>query len=347
MENINTSAPTLQEKKSGLLKDKKKMALIVAIMYLLGTIISETISSISSIISQIEYCNNASTYVSGPEAWLPSVLGIVFAFFIHLIPYSLFFFYLLAFYKKNPAHGLAKTSYIFNILSGIFGFAISLITDLIIFRQEIAFGNFDWLANEITGYLIQIFNLVATFIFCITFFSKFKLLKAARIFSIATAAVYIIRTTVNIIQYPEAYLDISILYIILNLLYYAGMIIFWFVCIDKDTHSQIPEKKKKAPTVPYPVAQPMYQPPVQPVAQPVYQAPVQPVAQPMYQAPVQPVAQPVYQPPVQPVQNTAPAAAPSVSDAGVTLTKLKTLLDDGLITQEDFDKKKAEILEKM
>ncbi len=351
MENINTATPSLQEQKSALPKDKSKIAIIVAIMYLLGTIISSVISNISYIISEIEYYNNASLYVSGPEAWLLPILATVIAFFMRLIPYTLFFIYLLAFYKKNPAHGLAKISYIIDVILNIFGLVLSVISSFLIFRQDILLGYFDEVADQFITISINMFYLIAAFIFCITFFSKFKTYKVARIFSIAIAAVYIIRTTVGIIQYPESYADISIMYIILNLIYYASLIIFWFVCIDKDTHSRIPKKKKKKETVPYPVVQTVYQPPVQPAAQPVHQPPVQPVSKPVYQAPVQPVrpvAQPVYQPTVQPVaQSSVPSSASRISESKTTLINLKEMLDLGLITQEDFDKKKAEILEKM
>ena len=111
-----------------------------------------------------------------------------------------------------------------------------------------------------------------------------------------------------------------------NILWYLGIVIsaiflgfkvvFWFKCIDADTPARIPVKKNPAP-------QPVYQPPVQPVAPPVYQPPVQ-------TAP----------------QNFAPAVNPQREDAEDKLTKLKRMLESGLITQEDFEKKKDEILEK-
>ena len=63
--------------------------------------------------------------------------------------------------------------------------------------------------------------------------------------------------------------------------------------------------------------------------------------------PVQP-AQPVYQTPPQPVvQNTAPANNSQISDIEATLNSLRSLLESGMITQEDFEKKKAEILERL
>ena len=41
---------------------------------------------------------------------------------------------------------------------------------------------------------------------------------------------------------------------------------------------------------------------------------------------------------------TSPAASPAKQDTADELRKLKSLLDDGIITQEDFDKKKAQLL---
>ncbi len=92
-----------------------------------------------------------------------------------------------------------------------------------------------------------------------------------------------------------------------------------------------------------PVHQPVYQPPVQqPVyQQPIYQQPVyqQPVQQPVYQQPI--YQQPVYQPPVQ--QPAQPA--PQQKDVFEQLTQLKQMLDMELISQEEYDAKKKQILD--
>jgi len=60
--------------------------------------------------------------------------------------------------------------------------------------------------------------------------------------------------------------------------------------------------------------------------------------------PVMPQRSPVAQ---QPIQHPAPKPKPASvqkDDPTVILRKYKALLDDGVITQEDFDKKKAELL---
>jgi len=47
------------------------------------------------------------------------------------------------------------------------------------------------------------------------------------------------------------------------------------------------------------------------------------------------------------VSPTASAAAPAASDPEARLRKLKELLDKGLITQDDYDKRRAEILQSL
>ncbi len=88
------------------------------------------------------------------------------------------------------------------------------------------------------------------------------------------------------------------------------------------------------------------QQPVQPQAfqQQYQQQPQQPV-QPAPQAPVPPVAPEPAQPqePVQPQQPAQPAST-STDDVYSKLSSLKKLLDEGLITQEDYDKAKQKLL---
>ena len=48
-----------------------------------------------------------------------------------------------------------------------------------------------------------------------------------------------------------------------------------------------------------------------------------------------------------PQQPTPVAATPAADDPAARLTKLKALLDQGLITQADYDSTKAEILKKL
>jgi len=50
------------------------------------------------------------------------------------------------------------------------------------------------------------------------------------------------------------------------------------------------------------------------------------------------------QPAAQPAAE-APAAAPTAEDTATRLSKLQTLLDQNIITQEDFDAQRARILD--
>ena len=82
----------------------------------------------------------------------------------------------------------------------------------------------------------------------------------------------------------------------------------------------------------------------QPVQQPYYGAPVQP-----QQTAGQPVQQPNYGAPVPPQQAAPqpapqPSAADSMEEKVKLLTQYKQLLDSGILTQEEFDKLKAETL---
>ena len=82
--------------------------------------------------------------------------------------------------------------------------------------------------------------------------------------------------------------------------------------------------------------QPTYQQPV--YQQPAYQQPV------YQQRPAYP-QQPTYQQPV--YQQPAAPAAPAASGGAEKLRELKGLLDAGIITQEEFDQKKARILDQL
>jgi hypothetical protein len=81
----------------------------------------------------------------------------------------------------------------------------------------------------------------------------------------------------------------------------------------------------------------LYTQPSAPIQQPAYQQPIAPV-QPTYQ-------QPVYQQPVQPMyqQPVTPVGQKQVSD-DEKLANFKKLLDEGIITQEQYDEKEREIL---
>ncbi len=98
----------------------------------------------------------------------------------------------------------------------------------------------------------------------------------------------------------------------------------------------------------YQAPQPQYHVPVEPqyqAPQPQYNAPVEPqyqAPQPQYQAPVEPqyqAPQPQYQAPVEPQTQKLN------NDDIERLKQLKDLLDSGILSQEEFDQKKKEILD--
>ena len=82
---------------------------------------------------------------------------------------------------------------------------------------------------------------------------------------------------------------------------------------------------------------------VRPVAKPVYVQPAAAPAQPAA-APVQPAAAPVQETVATPVAPVAPVAPANATDVAAELKAYKDLLDSGIITQEEFDAKKKQIL---
>lgn len=80
---------------------------------------------------------------------------------------------------------------------------------------------------------------------------------------------------------------------------------------------------------------------------PMGQQQAQPAQQPM-QPPTQPVSSGRFAPKGQPVQQAAPQAPQaSAEDPFETLSKLKRMLDAGLISQQQYDTKVAEVMSRM
>lgn len=81
---------------------------------------------------------------------------------------------------------------------------------------------------------------------------------------------------------------------------------------------------------------------------PMNQQPTQPAQQPMQQ-PAQPVSSGRFAPKGQPVQQATPQTAPQAAaeDPFETLSKLKRMLDAGLISQQQYDAKVAEVMSRM
>ena len=255
------------------------------------------------------------------------------------LPFVLFGLYSLFFSKKKINHPVLLISYIILMIYSILS--------MINYDNTYYVGAFmeDWFEEtyygleclvefEILDYLYALSNsayysaiLLCAFLpifFVVDIAKNFRLATLSKIIAIIIMTFilfdnmsYFILTIIELIG-DEAPVEDTLLPVF-ELIKYTPFFLFWFLVIKKGA--------KKIKLAPQPMAQPVYQAPVQPVAQPMYQAPVQPVAQPMYQAPAQPM-----------IRETSPEEK---------LENFKRLLDDGLISQEDFDKKKAEILDKM
>lgn len=356
MENINM--PLTPSGVPDLPKSKSTAALISGILILVGSVAS----FIAYTLQEITF------YGQNASKMLVNILLVMIGQFLYHLPFVLIAIYMLACFRKNPAHALFKVSLIICAVLYIF---VSLINVSIISNYLENPGYYGWSDNELFDYVKNaiycLIFAVCYIIFSVTVFGRFKNYKLGKVFQIIYVSTYTVNLIINIILYSSGYSIFSYLGIFFGIMTDVGMTVFWLVCIDASTKFRVPAKKS-APKPSYvPPARPSYQPvytqptrPVaQPVTQPVYQSPVQPVSQPTYQPPVQPVyqvpvqptyqpAQPVYQTPPQPVvQNTAPANNSQISDIEATLNSLRSLLESGMITQEDFEKKKAEILERL
>lgn len=357
MENINT--PLTPSGVPDLPKSKSTAALISGILILVGSVASFIAYTLQEITF---YGQNASKMLVNI---LPFMLGQLLSY----LPFVLIAIYMLACFRKNPAHALFKVPL---VIFAVLYILVSLVNVGIISNYLENPGYYDhWTDNELFDYIKNaiycLIFAVCYVIFSVTVFGRFKNYKLGKIFQIIYLSTYTVNLIINIILYSSDYSIFSYIGIFFGIMTPVGMTVFWLVCIDASTKFRVPAKKS-APKPSYiPPARPSYQPvytqptrPVaQPVTQPVYQSPVQPVSQPTYQPPVQPVyqvpvqptyqpAQPVYQTPPQPVvQNTAPANNSQISDIEATLNSLRSLLESGMITQEDFEKKKAEILERL
>lgn len=285
-----------------------------------------------------------------------------------LAPFVLFSIYAIFFGKDKVNHALLSVSYIVLAVSNIYSFVYLAILGIETIGNYIETEFFEGLIVYITS---LIFSLVSSALYAVFFIivakdipKSFTKAKAFRIISIISIVLQIlslfsivitqISHSIIIGRFDETDFLNAIFLQVATSLHAIPFYLFWCIVVK-------PAKKPKPvmPVYNIPV-QPVYQ---QPVAQPMYQTPVQPVAQPMYQAPVQPVAQPVYQAPVQPQFTVptpvAPVQAPVVEDDKPTvmlrpeenfekkLLDLKKLRDAGVLTDEDFDKKKAEILNRI
>lgn len=277
-------------------------------------------------------------------------------------PFILFGVYALFFAKKKINHPLLWISYIVFAAKRIIMFfeyngLKSMFTRPLFALEEFFDGNLNMASVYLSWALDNWYYLLAfivSIVFIIDIIKNFQLAKVSKILAgvllvtFGLAELLVLPNTISFLfDDGLKYALSNTIVLILNLAEVVPFLLFWFLVIKKGA--------KKIKLAPQPVAQPVYQAPVQPVAQPVYQ---QPVAQPMYQQPVQPVAQPVYQRPVQP-QFVTPVQAPVIEDDKPTvmlrpeenfekkLMELKKLRDAGILTDEDFEKKKTEILSRI
>lgn len=338
MENINPFVSPLTGIDPEVQKKKANSALIFGVVTLVCSVFSVILGTIQSWIEPGTY--SYGYYYSTSEA-IAINAGTIIGLLIFAIPNIVLSIYLLAGYKKNPAHGLFKASLILLVSNNIFGI-FSCIAGL---STNINMGvGSAAIANQLVATADYFFALICAIILCVVVFGKFRNCNFGRVIQIISLVLYVIFRICNIILNIYGGNSIGpewLIGIVINITMLAVKIAFWFVCIDKDTYASIPVKRLPAPQPVYAppfMQQTPVQPPVQPVAPPVYQPPVQPVTPPVYQQPVRPVAPPVYNPPVKPVIQ---------DDEAAKLTKLRKLLADGLISHEDYEKKKNEILEKI
>ncbi len=325
MENINTNISSLQDQKPELTKSKQIIALVAGI----SLIVQILESGISYLVSLFSVLHDTQMYGYGPAPLLNQLPGLL-AQITSAAPLIPLFVYLIFFFKKNPVHGTVKVSVILSILSALFSI-LSTVASLIAYLVQDITEVYIIIPN-ILSILYYFISVVVAIGLCVAVFTRFKHPIVPKIFQGLLALSYIIILIVRvIIFYNNFYFSEGYIFELISLI---AVTVFWFVCIDSSTYSRAPAKKKKAPKPVTQPTQPVYQAPVQPVTQPVYQTPVQPVAQPVYQTPVQPVTQP-------PLSNVA---QPREDDVQTKLLKLKKLFDDGLITQEEYDAKRAEII---
>ena len=281
-----------------------------------------------------------------------------------LAPFVLFSIYAIFFGKDKVNHALLSVSYIVFAVSGIFSFVYIIILSIETIGNYIETEFFEGLIVYITS---MIFSLVPSALYAVFFIivakdipKSFTKAKAFRIISIISIVLQIlslfsivitqISNSIIIGRFDETNFLNAIFLQIATLLHTIPFYLFWCIVVK-------PAKKPKP-------VMPVYNIPAP--AQPVYNAPpvnsgytpMNAPAQPMYQRPVQPVAQPMYQRPVQP-QFVTPVQAPVVEDDKPTvmlrpeenfekkLMDLKKLRDAGVLTDEDFEKKKAEILNRI
>lgn len=256
-------------------------------------------------------------------------------------PFILFGVYALFFAKKKINHPLLWISYIVFAVKRIIMFfeydgLRRMFTSSISALEELFDVNLQMASIHLSVALDGWYYLLA-FLFSIVFIidtiKNFQLAKASKILAgvllvtLGLAELLVLPNTISFLFDDELeYAFNNILVLILKLAEVVPFLLFWILVIKKGA-----KKIKLAP---------------QPMAQPVYQAPVQPVAQPMYQRPVQP-------------QFVTPVQAPVIEDDKPTvmlrpeenfekkLMELKKLRDAGILTDEDFEKKKTEILSRI
>ncbi len=204
--------------------------------------------------------------------------------------------------------------------------------------------------------------LFLTTIFIILLISEIKESNALRIASIICIAIeillhllLIIIGIINCFDAFESMVSEEILQIyIQNIISYVTFLCTHFALLVYQLLSF--KKKQTTPTAPQPVsyvpvaapvhvpyAQPVHVPYQQPVQMPAH--PVQNYAQPIYQQPAPQVAYtPVQQPQFTTPQNSQEINTQHSDNTQERLEKIKTLLDKGIITQAEYDEKRAEII---
>lgn len=252
---------------------------------------------------------------------------------------------------------IIKAFFILEIVQLSISYIISLLANIFYDEYMVEIFSADS-RTPLTSTIIQL----AIFILSLTFFVILLIseIKESNALRIATIAWYVIVIVINCIaligivnnlimyakdeQMNETYTK-SLITNVVSIASGLSLVIYQLLSL---------KKKQRVMSVPQPVGyvpvgvpgQLPYQQPVQRPAQPVYSQPVQRPVQPAYQ---QSVRQTAYTPVQQP-GFTAPVQAQAVKGQQTVeerLTKIKALLDNGVITQAEYDEKRAEILKEI
>ena len=257
------------------------------------------------------------------------------------------------FIKKN---GLALA---ISAFAAAFATFLNFISTILYWNARVDYSYYDWYGVDEEMLLYAALLAFSLFMLMLVFVAvgisalldKHKaVVKAMKITSLILAIFYVVFNSIALIFNAASGMMFSVLFILYFTFYslhYVGILLtrgwlFKFIeacaedCESVCTEAECANLNTAIPVYTAPVAEPA----------PAYTAPVAEHA-PAYTAPVAEPA-PAYTAPVVEPAPAAPASAPApnlnAEEIAVQLRTYKLLLDDGIITQEEFDAKKKEIL---